>query len=402
MRPIFRSLSGTLLLAALPVLALAQASPAARPVGKPAAATGKVAPSTEAEVPAPKIKPMRDPALYKTEVTLTSQGANERKSATARGLVQVIVKLTGNQQAPVNTVVRRALGNAESYVSDVATQTGASDAEGNTAVGGAPIYKTTMSLSFDPVAVDMLIAGAGLKYWTGVRPRPVLWLAIDDGTGARLVTAKQINVVRPLAQRGVERGLRFGLPSGTAIEQSALPSVLALNGPALQVLSSRYNNDAQLVGKVYRAGGGWTGDWVLSQGGVELGRWSFSDADARRVIASGADPAADAIAARDSVYLDIGPAGTYAIEVANVETQDDFLRLMAYLQRVAIVKRATVTEVSGSRLRLMLDMSIGLRGFRTLVETEDTLQPQPDLPAPELAADAPGLPVASFPQYRLK
>lgn len=343
---------------------------------------------------------MRDPVLYRTEVTLTSQGDAERRSATSRGLMQVVVKLTGNTQAPGNPVIRRALGNAQAYVSDQTTETGASDAEGNTAVGGAPIFKTTMALSFDPVAVDMLIAGAGLKYWTGVRPKPILWLSIDDGSGARLVTAKQINVVRPLALRGVERGLRFGLPSGSATEQSALVSVLALNGPALQVLTSRYNNDAQLVGRVYRAGSGWSADWQLSQGGTQLAQWSFSDVEARRVIASGADTAADTIAKRDSVYLDIGPAGSYAIDVVNVESSDDFVRLMAYLQRVAIVKRVTVVEAADARLRLQLDLSIGLRGFRTMVETDDTLQSLPDSDQAPTLPGAIAAPVV--PRYQLK
>ncbi len=400
MRPIFHSLTATLFLAAVPLLALAQVAPV-RPAA-PTAAKSVAKPAADAadEIAAPKIKPMRDPALYKTEVTLTSQGDAERRSATARGLMQVVVKLTGNTQAPGNMVIRRALGNAQGYVSDQATQTGSSDAEGNTAVGGAPVYKTTMALSFDPVAVDMLIAGAGLRYWTGVRPRPILWLSIDDGTGARLVTAKQINVVKPLAQRGVERGLRFGLPNGTATEQSALNSILALNAPALQVLTSRYNNDAQLIGRVYRAGTGWTGDWLLTQGGVQLAQWSLSDVDARRVIASGADPAADAIAKRDSVYLDIGPAGTYAIDITNVASPDDFVRLMSYLQRVAIVKRVTVLEAADSRLRLQLDLSIGLRGFRTLVETDDTLQSQPDADPVPVAPGAIAAPLV--PRYRLK
>ncbi len=398
MRPIFCSLTALLVLAAVPTFGQAQTAPA-RPITAPPT-QAPIRDSGAAEIAAPRIKPMRDPVLYRTEVTLTSQGDAERRSATSRGLMQVVVKLTGNTQAPGNPVIRRALGNAQAYVSDQTTETGASDAEGNTAVGGAPIFKTTMALSFDPVAVDMLIAGAGLKYWTGVRPKPILWLSIDDGSGARLVTAKQINVVRPLALRGVERGLRFGLPSGSATEQSALVSVLALNGPALQVLTSRYNNDAQLVGRVYRAGSGWSADWQLSQGGTQLAQWSFSDVEARRVIASGADTAADTIAKRDSVYLDIGPAGSYAIDVVNVESSDDFVRLMAYLQRVAIVKRVTVVEAADARLRLQLDLSIGLRGFRTMVETDDTLQSLPDSDQAPTLPGAIAAPVV--PRYQLK
>ncbi|KFN45102.1 DUF2066 domain-containing protein [Arenimonas oryziterrae] len=391
MRPTFLFSRAALLLILCSASALAQVAAPTSPA-KPA--TGAAASD-----PAPvKIRPMRDPALYKTEVILLSQGDAERRSATARGLAQVVIKLTGNVGAPTNPVIRRAMSTAQAYVSDAKTETASSDAEGNTAVGGVPVYKTQMTLSYDPVAVDALIAGAGLRYWTGVRPKPMLWLAIDDGRGPRLVTGQQLNVVRPLAQRGLERGLRFLLPAGSAIEQAAVPSVLALNAPAMQVLSARYNNDAQLVGKVYRSGGGWTGDWVLSQGGAELARWSLSDPDARRVIASGADPAADAIAKRDSVYLDIGPAGSYMIDIAGVQTQADFVRLMAYLQRLAIVKRVTAVEATADHLRLQLDLGLGLKGFRMIVDTDDTLQPMGET----TSVNADGSPGASVPRYGLK
>ncbi|HMB56858.1 MAG TPA: DUF2066 domain-containing protein [Arenimonas sp.] len=428
MRPTSRALSSFLLsvlaftCAVSTGAAAQQAAPAAHAnkpaivgASKPATTSGNSTASNgddDATAAPVKIKPMRDPALYRTEVTLTSQGDNERRAATARGLGQVIVKLTGNVQAVGNPVIRKAMPSAQSYVSDAKTETAASDSEGNTAVGGAPIYKTTMSLAYDPVAVDALIAGAGLKYWTGIRPKPILWLAIDDGRGARLVTGQQINVVKPLAQRGLERGLRFLLPAGSAVEQSALASILALNASALQTLTARYGNDAQLVGKIYRANGGWTGDWVLSQAGVELSRWTFSDPDARRVIASGADTSADAIAQRDAVYLSIGAAGSYMIDIAGVDNQAEFVKVMAYLQRLAIVKHVTVVEAAPDHLRLLMDLGLGPTGFRMIIATDDVLVPLSTPDAPVTPPPAPGSddaalglpppPPSNVPRYGLK
>ena len=71
---------------------------------------------------------------------------------------------------------------------------------------------------------DALVAGSGLNYWPSPRPRPILWLAIDDGKGARLVNSRQLAVVRPLAERGLERGLRFGMPSGSAVSPAGATS----------------------------------------------------------------------------------------------------------------------------------------------------------------------------------
>jgi hypothetical protein len=181
-------------------------------------------------------------------------------------------------------------------------------------------------------------------------------------------------VVKPLATRGLERGMRYLLPAGTAAEQAGVAAVWRLDAPALQVLTDRYRNDAQLIGKVFRQAPGWTGAWVLTQGGAEIARWSFSDADPRRVIASGADEGANALAKRDGVLLDIGVAGLYSIEVVGVNSQGDFIRLMSYLQTLAVVSKVTVIQATPEQLRLQLDLSVGMKGFRSMVGSGDVLR----------------------------
>lgn len=323
---------------------------------------------------------VRDPELYQAEVELISQGAGERKSAAARALGQVVVKLTGDPLAVGNPVVRRALPNAESFVADSRASEASSDQEGNTAVGGVPVYKTTMSFAFDPNAVDALVAGAGLRVWGSPRPRPILWLAIDDGRGARLVNSQQLNVVSPLAKRGLERGLRFGMPAGSAVEQAAVQTIWAQNPEPMRALTSRYRNDTQLLGKLYRAGSGWTADWVLSRGEQELSRWSFTDPSPQLAIASGADGAADAIARRDAVAVDVGQPGPLGIEITGLRDGADFARAMGYLQSLAVVRELRVVEAGPESLKLHLELAVGPEGFARFVASGNTLVRDPLAP----------------------
>lgn len=340
----------------------------------PALPAQDVAPSPPVAGDAPAT---RDPELYRAEVELLSQGAGERRAAAARALGQVVVKLTGDPQAAGNPVVRRALAQAESFVTSVDSSEGTSDQEGNTAVGGVPVYKTRMAFAFDPGSVDAIVAGAGLPYWGSPRPRPILWLAIDDGRGARLVNAQQLNVVKPLATRGLERGLRFGMPAGSAVEQAAVQTVWALNGPSMQPLTARYGNETQLLGKVYRSAGGWTADWQLSSGGAELSRWSFSDPSPQRVIASGADGAADALARRQAVAFDAGTPGSLHVDIVGLRDATDFTRAMGYLQTLAVVRAVEVVDAQPDHLRLRLDLAVGPEGFARFVAVGGTLQPDP-------------------------
>ena len=335
----------------------------------PAHAQTGAKPADPVASPAVKPKPTRNPAFYNTELTLSSQNAAERRGATIRALGQVVVRITGNPKAASNPVIRRAASSIDAMVLDSKLR---QDSE---TVNGVPVYKTVLSVSFDPESVDGLIAAAGLKFWTSTRPKPILWLAINDGRGARLVTGQQTTVVKPLATRGLERGMRFLLPAGNAAEQAAVNSIWALNAPALQVLTNRYRNDSQLIGKVYRQPPGWAADWLLTRDGVELARWSFSDADPRKVIASGVDEGADAIAKRDAVSLDTGAAGPQLVDISGVNTQSDYIRLMSYLQALAVVRKVTVVEARPGQIRLQLDLGVGMRGLLPMVATGGVLVP---------------------------
>ena len=236
MHPIVRLTALALLVAASPGPAHAAGGAGADSGAPPA----KVAdPAASATAPLPKPKPVRNPAFYSTEVTVSSQNAAERRGATMRALGQVVVRLTGNPQAASNPVIRRAGANIDALTAASKFR------QDSDTVNGVPVYRTVLAVNFDPDSVDTLIAGAGLKFWTSERPKPILWLAIDDGRGPRLVTAQQPNVVKPLATRGLERGMRYLLPAGNAVEVLARHGGHGLHMPDVLRHQHQYHRDEQ-------------------------------------------------------------------------------------------------------------------------------------------------------------
>jgi len=360
----------SLLMAGAGLLAAQTAVPAKPPAGKtlPASAAAETA-------PVERKRPVRNPELYSTTVELLSQGEVARNAAYARALVQVINQLTGRTDAGGNPVIRGALANAPNWVqSSNASQT-ASDTEGNTLVGGAPVLKAALRVSFDPNPVDSLIAAAGYRYWTGERPKPMLWLTIDDGRGPRLVTSQQLNVIKSLADRGLERGIRFLVPQGSAADLAALSAIQNLDGKALNPINARYRNNTMLIGKVYRSVSGWSAWWLLWQDGAELSRWPVTEADARKVIASGADRTAEYFAKRDSSVLDAGRSGLVRMEISGINSLTDYVRAIGFLQTHASVRAVDVDVAMPGKLLLRVDLRSGVNAFRGLMRTNNTLQP---------------------------
>jgi len=360
----------SLLMAGAGLLAAQTAVPAKPPAGKtlPASAAAETA-------PVERKRPVRNPELYSTTVELLSQGEAARDAAYARALVQVVNQLTGRTDAGGNPVIRGALANAPKWVQSSNANQTASDTEGNTLVGGAPVLKASMRVSFDPNPVDSLIAAAGYRYWTGERPKPMLWLTIDDGRGPRLVTSQQLNVIKSLADRGLERGIRFLVPQGSAADQAAVPAIQNLDGKALDSINARYRNTTMLVGKVYRSVSGWSAWWLLWQDGAELSRWPVTEADARKVIASGADRTAEYFAKRDSSVLDAGRSGVVRMEISGINALTDYVRAIGFLQTHASVRAVDVDVAMPGKLVLRVDLRSGVNAFRGLMRSNNTLQP---------------------------
>ena len=334
---------------------------------------GEASTAADPALPAePAATSSREIEWYTAEVPVTSQESRERDAALGRALAQVLVRVSGDLAAPNDPVAQRALRVAETLV------VAAEYRDVEEIAGGVPVQRQLLAASFDPEAVDALVVAAGLPLWAGERPRPMLWLAVDDGGGAgpRLVSAQQINVVKPLAQRGLERGVRLLLPAGTAVEQPAAGSIWALDAAAVHVLSSRYGARVQLLGKVGRAGAeGWTSEWLLAEGGTEIARWSVTDPSPQRAIAAGADRAADALAARQARRVPAGRAEVLDAELVGIDSASMWLELAGYLQSLPVLRGLDVVEARPDALRVRLDLAVDRARFEALLAGSGRLVP---------------------------
>lgn len=313
-----------------------------------------------------------DDSLYEGSTMVNSQNPGERSAALPRALGQVIAKLSGQRNAAGLPQVRGLLGAANRIVQDFRYT-----AESET-INGAPIYRQKLTARFDRSAVDALVAGAGLPVWPAPRAPVVLWLVIDDGHGARMVGTAHGNAVKSLTDRAGERGLTVVLPAATPLESQIALLATGLGPAQAVVLPSGSYGSIQLVGKLARNAGGWNAQWVLLDGGVELNRWNETNPDARLAMANGADGAADALVKKHVRAVVGGPAGTFTIEIDGLRNSDDYVRAMGYLESIGVVRRIELLGAVDDRLRMQLDLSTGIEGFRNVVAVGQVLEMETD------------------------
>lgn len=306
--------------------------------------------------------------MYSAEVQVNSQAEGERERGFAQALAQVLGKLSGDRSAASAPGVRNELRQAGRYVRDHAYR----QDEGRSA-SGAPTFNTTLVVHFDEDRVDALASALGLPVWPTPRPKPVLWLAIDDGSGPRLVGVPQADAARPTLDRAKVRGYQLGLPGGSAAERALVAAIWRGDTVAVRQASTRYRSPMQLVGKMYRSGGGWKADWTFIDNGQVLSQWSQDGASPRQVLANGADGAADALVARYAKRTVTGEAGEYRVAFTGIDSAEDYLRLAGYLQGLAVVQSVRPLQATPGRMEYQLGLASGLPGFELMIEGDDVL-----------------------------
>lgn len=307
--------------------------------------------------------------LYAAEVPVNSQGAGDRSAGFTRALAEVLGKISGDRSNASRPGVARELAKAGDYVEGYDYRQ-----DEGTSASGAPSYRTTLVVRFDEEAVQELAGALGIPVWPMPRPKPVLWLAIDDGSGPRLVGVRQNDVAKPLTARAIDRGYRLGLPAGSAAERAVVGAIWRGDTAAVARASARYKPPMQLVGKLYRQGSGWRADWVFVDDGRVLSSWSAEERDARVALAAGADGAADAMAKRYAKAPPSEPAGRFRVTFSGIDTADDYLRLSAWLQDVPVVTEITPVGARDDVMEFELALGTGLSGFARMAARSDVVE----------------------------
>lgn len=327
---------------------------------------------------------------YATEVPVRNQSETERNNGFSRALLKVLTNLSGERNPIARPGVADEVRNAKAYVTsfDFRQDEGVSTT-------GAPSFKTMLVVRFNPAKVNELVGKTGMASWPEPRPKPVLWLAIDDGSGPRLVGLAQANAARPVLDRAKARGYRLGLPTGNASEQVMAGSIWRSDVAAVARASAAYDPPMQLVGKLYRTGPTWRGDWIFVDKGRVLARSSTSSSDARTAMSGGADIAADALIrkyARPGKPVPKPPSNEvsdFTIQLVGINSSEDYLRAMAWLESQPQIKRVVPVDATADGLHLRISVAGGGAGLATIAANGGVVVPEA-APAPAVDANAGG------------
>jgi hypothetical protein len=198
--------------------------------------------------------------LYEAEVPVASQDEQARAAAVDAGFRQVLVKVAGSARVLDNPGVAAALPRANNYLLQFYfTQINYPPRD------SGPAQEPGLHVVFPSRTVDDILRRAGEPMLPPNRPATLLWLALDDGTGPRLLSrAVDTTVADWLGFHAARRAMPLLFPQMDIEDSAALTpeQAWALDTEATLRASARYGAESVLVGKLVRASdGSWLGEW---------------------------------------------------------------------------------------------------------------------------------------------
>lgn len=262
--------------------------------------------------------------IYQGEVPVANQTAEARAEALGRALLEVAVKVSGDDTASANSTVIAAQANAErmmqryEYRQELVRE------------AGVPVIKLYLRGTFYPQGIEQLLGRAGLAVWG--RERPAVAVYLFDGDSPLLARDAQA-----LLQRAAQRGLELRFPGGVSAAELGDSEALAsrLSSPGVNVL----------LGSIQ-------GSLTLSDG--KYAQTLAGNSNLRAL----ADSLAVALARRYTEVRNEAPE-QFAASVTGLRSAEDYSRVLRYLSTLSVVKKVLVRGTQSDALRLELTVTGG-------------------------------------------
>lgn len=309
-------------------------------------------------------------ALYTGEVPVPDQSDEQRAIALRSALAQVVVKLTGDRSASSSEAVTRLVESAERYVQQYTYR------QTVETVDGQLLLRLSLVASFDRGAIDRVLRDRGLKVWTPATRAPVVvWLAIDEGKGPRLLDNTDA-AARAMQQTAEQRGVNLVWPRLDTPEQAQTTAQIVWEGDTMTLSADavRYQTDTVLLGQLRRVGNEWSARWTLVLGGQAQPAWESRDPDLAAALVAGADGAVDKTRGRSSAATEERRITTTRVWIGGLKSAQDYARLFEILGGNELVREFQPEQARGDGVLLKLTLNLALDRWLAYLPPDGPLQ----------------------------
>lgn len=308
-------------------------------------------------LPITKVYAVKLQSLYQADVPVISQTSDMKEQAVRDGFLQVLVKISGNNQIDQNPVIKAGLRKADYYVQDYSysAETTADS-------------QYLLQIRYEPQDVNRLLQQAGVASWGENRPLVMLWLVVNNNQQDPEIIGGESasDVFSEMKSEAKKYGLPliFPMMDVDEINQVSAGDVTDMSLPVLQEASKRYAPDALLIGEIDGNNSqGVQSKWQLVKNDKHWD-WKFTGKSSHDVIALVVNQVTSMLAGRPVAKVETATPLTLKLQVGNVESRRDLKHLMQYLRELPAVQLVEIAQFDGD----IVDLSVKVQS------TQDAFQ----------------------------
>jgi uncharacterized protein len=306
--------------------------------------------------------------LYTARVPVEPNNPQSRERAYEAALSQVLLRITGQQNALPPEQIREWFPNPARYVMQY-----------------RPGEDNTLWVTLDGATLERVLREAGYTVWGADRPLTLVWLAVDWGQGEReivaaddpertLAEARTIDRNRLLRERiqavALERGLPVAFPllDAEELELVSFSDIWGGFNDRLLEASRRYGANSVLVGRV-RVDTAERNRWTYFFGG-ERREWTGEPEEAMNMLA---DTLAEQFAVSGNE-----PLQSISLTISGINSVEAYGKVHSFMQNLQGIEHLAIDSVSGDRIRYQVEAHGGRErlqralGFSSMLEPDDS------------------------------
>jgi uncharacterized protein len=289
--------------------------------------------------------------LYQATAPLTERSEAGQQAAFETALRTVLVKVTGRPGVDQDPALAPLIASARRYVQQY-----------------RPAADNRLWVAFDGAALDRWLTQNNQPLWGGERPTTFVWLAVQTGQGATVITAEDTTspIKAEFSAAAAQRGIPVLWPSAADLSKNHLDfaAVAAATPATLADLGHRSGGEGTLIGRAANAADASAVRWIY----LFQDRSSEFSGPATEAVNRAADTYA-------GLYAVTGTLAPLDIEVTGINDLKEYASVQSYLESLAFISHVGVDSLSGNAVRFRLTARGGAESLQHALALNGRLQP---------------------------
>ena len=310
--------------------------------------------------------------LFTVELPVADQTASLRLESFSQAFRQVIVKVSGSDDALRSPAFERPIERSARYVKQFryVNRNLPDDEEFDAG-------RLLLRIDFDQQLIEGLLREHNFPVWGRERPSSLLVMSYDVNENIKLVSDDTTpNLIEALDQAASIHAVPvlFPLMDLEDIALVKIGDIVSREYDRINTMAARYAPDALLVGQIVgRSGQGWQGDWEV-RFADQIFKWKFKASAKQAVIDQVVKHLAKILALEYALEDHRRVEQSLLLSVSALEGIDKLIRVQKYLKSLNVVDSVRVAMINQDVITYRLELRNKPEDLQRLIDFGEILE----------------------------